>query len=74
MNTKTLQEIDYFRIREEIAGYCVSAEGRQKLLEREPLRKPKKLKISKISAANGAHILQPAGQILFLPGSLCIRF
>ncbi|MBP5283565.1 MAG: endonuclease MutS2, partial [Treponema sp.] len=39
MNTKTLQEIDYFRIRDEIAGYCVSAEGRDKLLAREPLRK-----------------------------------
>ena len=39
MNTKTLQEIDYFRLREEIAGYCVSPEGREKLLVREPLRK-----------------------------------
>lgn len=43
MNNKTLQEIDYFRIREEIAGYCVSAEGRQKLLEREPLRKTEEI-------------------------------
>ncbi|MBP5520144.1 MAG: Smr/MutS family protein [Treponema sp.] len=39
MNQKTLQEIDYFRIRDEIAGFCVSAEGREKLLNREPLRK-----------------------------------
>ena len=43
MNQKTLQEIDYFRIREEIAGYCVSVEGRQKLLEREPLRKTEEI-------------------------------
>ena len=43
MNTKTLQEIDYYRLREEIAGYCVSAEGRQKLLEREPLRKSEEI-------------------------------
>ena len=43
MNTKTLQEIDYYRIREEITGYCVSAEGRQKLLEREPLRKTEEI-------------------------------
>ena len=43
MNTKTLQEIDYYRIREEIAGYCVSTEGRQKLLEREPLRKTEEI-------------------------------
>ena len=43
MNTKTLQEIDYFRIREEIAGYCVSSEGREKLLQREPLRKSEEI-------------------------------
>ena len=43
MNTKTLQEIDYYRIREEIAGYCVSAEGREKLLAREPLRKSEEI-------------------------------
>ena len=43
MNTKTLQEIDYFRIREEIAGYCVSVEGREKLLAREPLRKTEEI-------------------------------
>ena len=43
MNTKTLQEIDYFRIREEIAGYCVSPEGREKLLAREPLRKSEEI-------------------------------
>ena len=43
MNTKTLQEIDYFRIREEIAGYCVSPEGRDKLLAREPLRKSEEI-------------------------------
>ena len=43
MNTKTLQEIDYYRIRDEIAGYCVSAEGREKLLQREPLRKSEEI-------------------------------
>ena len=43
MNTKTLQEIDYYRIREEIAGYCVSAEGREKLMAREPLRKSEEI-------------------------------
>ena len=43
MNQKTLQEIDYFRIREEIAGYCVSAEGREKLMAREPLRKSEEI-------------------------------
>lgn len=43
MNTKTLQEIDYYRIRDEIAGYCVSPEGRDKLLAREPLRKSEEI-------------------------------
>lgn len=43
MNQKTLQEIDYFRLRDEIAGYCVSAEGREKLLQREPLRKEEEI-------------------------------
>ena len=43
MNQKTLQEIDYYRIRDEIAGYCVSAEGREKLLQREPLRKSEEI-------------------------------
>ena len=43
MNTKTLNEIDFYRIRDEIAGYCVSAEGRDKLLAREPLRKSEEI-------------------------------
>lgn len=43
MDSKTLQEIDYFRIREEVAGYCVSEEGKQSLLEREPLTKNKEI-------------------------------
>ena len=38
MNTKTLNEIDFFRIREEVAGYCVSEEGKRSLLDREPLK------------------------------------
>ena len=43
MNTKTLNEIDYFRLREEIAGYCVSVEGREKLLAREPFKKTEEI-------------------------------
>lgn len=43
MNTKTLNEIDFYRIRDEIAGYCVSPEGREKLLQREPLRKSEEI-------------------------------
>lgn len=37
MDKKTLSEIDYYRLREEVAGYCVSLEGKNSLLEREPL-------------------------------------
>lgn len=37
MNKKTLTEIDYYRIREEVAGFCISEEGKKSLLEREPL-------------------------------------
>ena len=43
MNNKTLNEIDYYRLRDEIAGYCVSTEGREKLLQREPLRKSEEI-------------------------------
>lgn len=43
MNQKTLQEIDYFRIRDEIAGYCVSSEGREKIMQREPLKKTQEI-------------------------------
>lgn len=39
MNKKALIEIDYFRIRDEIAEFCVSEEGKNFLLEREPSNK-----------------------------------
>lgn len=38
MNKKTLTQIDYYRIRDEIAEYCVSQEGKQNILEREPFK------------------------------------
>lgn len=37
MNTKVLEEIDYFKIRDEVASFCVSEEGRNDFLQREPL-------------------------------------
>lgn len=37
MNSKTLEDIDFYRIRNQVAQYCVSEEGKQLLLEREPL-------------------------------------
>lgn len=36
MNTKALNEIDYFRIRDEVAGFCVSEEAKEILLKKEP--------------------------------------
>ena len=43
MNEKTLEEIDYFRIRDEVAAFCVSEEGRYELLHREPFTDIKKI-------------------------------
>ena len=40
MNIKTLSEIDFYRIREEVASICVSEEGKNAFLEREPLTNP----------------------------------
>ena len=36
MNRKTLTELDYYRIKETVAGYCVSEEGKNDILNREP--------------------------------------
>ncbi len=36
MDRKTLGELDYYRIRDEIAGFCVSEEGKASLLCRDP--------------------------------------
>jgi len=38
MNAKTLSEIDYFRIRDEVADFCVSEEGRLSFFHREPFK------------------------------------
>ncbi|MBP5402595.1 MAG: endonuclease MutS2 [Treponema sp.] len=37
MNTRTLTELDYYRIKETVSGYAVSQEGKEELLTREPL-------------------------------------
>lgn len=36
MDRKTLTELDFYRIKETIAGYCVSQEGKEEILKREP--------------------------------------
>jgi len=43
MNVKTLTEIDYFRIRDEVASFCVSEEGRLSLIHREPFKDSKQI-------------------------------
>ena len=47
MNEKTLTEIDYFRIRDEIALFCVSEEGKYDLQNREPFTESKKIEFYK---------------------------
>ncbi len=43
MNTLALQEIDFYRIRDDVAGYCITEEARQTFLQREPLTDSKKI-------------------------------
>ena len=47
MNKKTLTQIDYYRIRDEIAEYCVSQEGKKNILEREPFKDIEKIEKNK---------------------------
>ena len=37
MQKKTLEQLDYYRLREKIAGYAASEEGKNAILRREPL-------------------------------------
>ncbi len=37
MNSKALQEIDFYRLRDEVAGFCITQEGKDSFLKREPL-------------------------------------
>ncbi len=48
MHRKTLEDLAYYRIREEIAGNCASEEGREELLRREPLTSEKKERIDEL--------------------------
>ena len=43
MNTLALQEIDFYRIRDEVAGFCITQEAQQTFLQREPLTDSKKI-------------------------------
>ena len=37
MNVKTLEEIDFFRIREVVADYCITTEGKNLFLQKLPI-------------------------------------
>jgi DNA mismatch repair protein MutS2 len=39
MDSKTLSEIDFYRIRDEVAAFCMSEEGKDDFLQRQPLTK-----------------------------------
>ena len=43
MNSLALQEIDFYRLRDEVAGFCITEEARQSFLQREPLTDSKKI-------------------------------
>lgn len=47
MHKKTLESLDFYRIREEISGFCVSEEGKNSLLRREPFTSEKADEIKK---------------------------
>ena len=43
MNSLALQEIDFYRLRDEVSGYCITEEARNSFLQREPLTDSKKI-------------------------------
>lgn len=47
MDKKTLEELDYYRIREIISGFCISQEGKNTLLKNEPLSDCEKIEFRK---------------------------
>lgn len=59
MNTKTLTEIDFFRIRDQVASYCLSEEGKASLLSREPLKKSSEIEhLKNLSREWGLYLSQ----------------
>ena len=59
MNTKTLTEIDFFRIRDQVASYCLSEEGKASLLSREPFKKSSEIEhLKNLSREWGLYLSQ----------------
>ena len=67
MNKQALQEIDYYRVRDEVASYCVTQEAKDSFLQREPFTESKQIENLK------SIFLLPA-KILFYSGSLLPLF
>lgn len=53
MYKKTLEELDFYRIRETISGFCVSMEGKNALLRRKPFSSNKIEEITKYKTLCG---------------------
>ena len=43
MNKQALQEIDYYRVRDEVASYCITQEAKNFFLQREPFTESKQI-------------------------------
>lgn len=43
MNKQALQEIDFYRLRDQVAAYCVTQEGKESFLQRQPLTDSKEI-------------------------------
>lgn len=43
MNKQALQEVDFYRLREQISSFCITEEGRQSFLQRGPLTDSKQI-------------------------------
>ena len=43
MNSNALHEIDFYRLRDQVAAYCITQEGKESFLQREPLTDSKQI-------------------------------
>ncbi|MFI3257017.1 MAG: endonuclease MutS2 [Spirochaetales bacterium] len=61
MDKKTLEQLDYFRIRDTVAGFCISEEGRHALLKRTPFIIKSDTDIAKKEASEWTQYIQSGG-------------
>ena len=47
MNKSALQEIDFYRVRDQVAAYCTTQEAKELFLQREPLTEQKQIELLK---------------------------